>query len=48
MTPLTAEDVADAVLWAVSRPKHVNVQEIVIYPTDQASPTVVHRRSEGR
>jgi NADP-dependent 3-hydroxy acid dehydrogenase YdfG len=48
MTPLTAEDIADAVLWAVSRPKHVNVQEIVLYPTDQASPTVVHRRSEGR
>jgi NADP-dependent 3-hydroxy acid dehydrogenase YdfG len=48
MTPLSAEDVADAVVWAVGRPKHVNVQEIVLYPTDQASPTVVHRRSEGR
>lgn len=44
MTPLTAGDVADAVLWCATRPKHVNVQELVLYPTDQASPTVVSRR----
>ena len=45
MTPLSADDVADAVHWAITRPAHVNIQEIVLYPTDQASPTVVHRRS---
>jgi NADP-dependent 3-hydroxy acid dehydrogenase YdfG len=44
MTPLLAEDVADAILWATSRPAHVNIQEIVLYPVDQASPTVVARR----
>ncbi len=43
MTALTAADIADTVLWAATRPAHVNVQEIVIYPTDQASPTMVHR-----
>lgn len=44
MEPLKPEDIAEAVLWCVNRPKHVNVQELVIYPTDQASPTLVHRR----
>lgn len=34
-TPLQARDIAEAVLWCVERPPHVNVQELVIYPTDQ-------------
>jgi 3-hydroxy acid dehydrogenase / malonic semialdehyde reductase len=42
--PLTPEDVADAVAWAVTRPPHVNVQEILLMPTDQASAYAVHRR----
>lgn len=42
--PLTAEDVADAVAWAVTRPAHVNVQDILLMPTDQASAYAVHRR----
>lgn len=44
MIPLNAVDVAEAVVWSVNRPLHVNIQEIVFYPTDQASPTIVHRR----
>ena len=44
MTPLRPEDVADAILWIVTRPPHVNVGELVLWPTDQASTTVVHRR----
>ncbi len=44
MQPLTPEDIAEAVLWSVSRPAHVNIQEIVLYPVDQASPSVVMRR----
>lgn len=36
MTPLKAEDVADTIAWCVARPAHVNIQELVIYPTDQA------------
>jgi 3-hydroxy acid dehydrogenase / malonic semialdehyde reductase len=43
MKPLTAGDIADAIVWSVSRPAHVNIQEIIIYPTDQASVQNVHR-----
>jgi len=43
MTPLSSEDVADAILWAATRPPHVDVGEIVLWPTDQASTTLVHR-----
>jgi len=43
MTPLTPGDVADAVLYAVTRPRHMNVGEMVLWPTDQTSTSVVHR-----
>lgn len=36
MTPLSAEDIAETVSWCISRPSHVNIQELVIFPTDQA------------
>ncbi|MEW6073904.1 MAG: SDR family NAD(P)-dependent oxidoreductase [Planctomycetota bacterium] len=42
--PLAPADVAEAILWAVTRPPHVNVGEIVLWPTDQASTTQVKRR----
>jgi len=44
MTPLTADDVADALVWAVTRPAHVNIDFLVIRPLDQATATLVHRR----
>lgn len=44
MTPLTADDIAEAVLWCALRPLHVNIQDLVIYPTDQASPSIVSRK----
>jgi NADP-dependent 3-hydroxy acid dehydrogenase YdfG len=44
MTPLTAGDVADAVVWAVTRPRHVNIDQVVMKPLDQATATSVHRR----
>lgn len=44
MTPMSADDVAEAVLFCVTRPPHVNVSEIVMLATDQASATTVHRR----
>jgi NADP-dependent 3-hydroxy acid dehydrogenase YdfG len=37
MTPLTPEDIAETISWCLSRPAHVNIQELVIYPTDQAA-----------
>ena len=45
MRPLSAADVAETVTWCLSRPAHVNVQELVIYPTDQAGVGFVSRRS---
>lgn len=44
MTALSAEDVADAVMWCLTRPSHVNVQSVLLMPTDQASAHAVHRR----
>ena len=41
---LQAEDVADAIAYAVTRPPHVNIGEIVLWPTAQASTTQVHRQ----
>jgi NADP-dependent 3-hydroxy acid dehydrogenase YdfG len=45
MTPMTAEDIADAVAWTVTRPKRVNIDQMVMRPLDQASSTMVHRRT---
>jgi len=42
--PLAAEDVAEAMLWMVSRPSHVCVDELILKPTDQAAFHKVHRR----
>ena len=41
--PLTAEDIADCVLWAVSRPWHMNVDEIVVKARNQSSGARVFR-----
>jgi NADP-dependent 3-hydroxy acid dehydrogenase YdfG len=42
--PLRPEDVAEAVLWALTRPAHVNVGEIVLWASAQASTTSIARR----
>jgi NADP-dependent 3-hydroxy acid dehydrogenase YdfG len=44
MTPLTGDDIADVIVWAATRPPHVNIDDVILMPTDQASPTLVHRR----
>ena len=44
MTPLTADDVAEAIVWAVTRPAHVNIDTMVIRPLDQATATLIHRK----
>ena len=43
-TALTAADVAEVVHFAASRPDHVDLAEVLLLPTDQASATSVHRR----
>jgi NADP-dependent 3-hydroxy acid dehydrogenase YdfG len=42
-TPLSAEDVAEAVIFAVTRPAHVNINDIIIMPTAQANTTVINK-----
>jgi len=42
---LSPEDIADAIVWSASRPDHVQIAEIIIFPTAQASAAVVHRQS---
>jgi len=44
MEPLRAEDVAECIRWAVTQPSHVNIDEILVRPRDQARATEVHRR----
>ena len=44
MEPLRAEDVAECIRWALAQPSHVNVDEIVVRPRDQATAADVHRR----
>lgn len=44
LDPLTGEDIAECILWALERPPHVNIDEIVVRPRDQATATQVHRR----
>lgn len=48
MTPLSAKDIADTAVWCAGRPSHVNIQEVVIFPTDQAAvgPNYVNRKSQ--
>lgn len=43
VTPLTAEDVAEAIVWAATRPSHVNIDQITLMPRAQASATQISR-----
>jgi len=43
--PLQPEDVADAIVWAATRPEHVSIQTVVLTPTAQANPFVLTRKS---
>jgi len=45
LTALTGEDVADVILFTVTRHAHVNISEVLLVPTHQANATLVHRRS---
>jgi NADP-dependent 3-hydroxy acid dehydrogenase YdfG len=45
LKPLSGEDVADCIAFAVSRPAHVDIDEIVVRPLAQANSFTVHRES---
>ncbi|WP_341220260.1 SDR family NAD(P)-dependent oxidoreductase [Polaribacter atrinae] len=40
---LQAEDIADIIYFVISRPYHVNIEDLVVYPTAQATPTILNR-----
>lgn len=40
---VVAEDIAEEIVWVALRPAHVQVAELFVFPTCQASPTIVHR-----
>lgn len=44
VTPLTADDVAECIVFAVTRPSHVNIDQMVVLARDQAGARQVHRR----
>ncbi len=42
-TPLSPDDVAETVVWCISRPPHVQIAEVIIFPTAQGSASIVNR-----
>jgi NADP-dependent 3-hydroxy acid dehydrogenase YdfG len=46
VTPLTPEDVADAIVYAVTRPAHVNISEVLLTPVAQANSLLFHRTTK--
>jgi NADP-dependent 3-hydroxy acid dehydrogenase YdfG len=46
MTPLTAEDVAEVIAFIATRPSHVDIDEVVVRPRDQARVWLVHREGD--
>jgi serine 3-dehydrogenase len=46
LAALTGEDVAEAVLFCATRPPHVQIAELIVMPTNQASSTLVYRASQ--
>jgi NADP-dependent 3-hydroxy acid dehydrogenase YdfG len=47
VVPLRAEDIAECIVFAATRPSHVDIDELVVRPRDQARVHLVHRRQPG-
>jgi NADP-dependent 3-hydroxy acid dehydrogenase YdfG len=45
ITPLKAEDIADAIVWVATRPAHVNIHEVLLTSIDQANSNVLVRKA---
>ena len=41
--PLTPEDIAEVIVWAASRPAHVNIARVLLTPVQQANSILFHR-----
>ncbi|KAI0306593.1 NAD-P-binding protein [Multifurca ochricompacta] len=48
LQPLTAEDIAEEIVWAATRPPHVNIAELYVLPVNQASPTLAFRGGSSK
>lgn len=46
-TPLAPEDVADAIVYATNAPSHVNIADMLILPTDQRNPYLLHKTASA-
>jgi len=46
LTPLSPDDIADAVVYCASRPPHVNIEAMIVMPTAQASATLAFRKPQ--
>jgi serine 3-dehydrogenase len=46
LTPLSGDDIAEAIVWCAQRPAHVNIAEMTIFPTAQRSTMVTHRTGQ--
>ena len=42
---VTGHDIAEEIVWAASRPAHVNVAEVLVYPVNQASAAINYRNT---
>src|ERR1700758_62716 len=46
VTPLTPEDIADAIVWSATRPAHVNIARVLMTPVDQANSLLFNRKPQ--
>ena len=42
---LQSEDIADIIYFVISRPYHVNIEDLIVYPTAQASATILKKEA---
>lgn len=47
MQPLVGDDIADAAIYCTTRPEHVNISELRVYPTAQVAANIVHREGDS-
>jgi hypothetical protein len=45
---VTAQDIAEEIVWAASRPPHVNIAEVFVLPVNQASATIKYQDTNSR
>ena len=48
MEPLKAEDIAEVIAFVLDRPPHVNISDLIVFPSAQASSTVVQRSGQSQ